>query len=172
MPTIRPITIADTKAFLDLCLCLDAETAYMMYEPGERTTTIEQQQAIISDALTSPNSTIIVAEVDGMLAGYVSANGGEFNRIRHSAYLVAGVRQQFAGQGIGKQLFAALDAWAVEQAVERLELTVRVDNDPAIRLYQRMGYEIEGTKRQSLLVEGQFVDEFYMAKLLIPHATP
>ena len=36
MMTIRDITAGDAAAFLDLCLALDHETAYMMYEPGER----------------------------------------------------------------------------------------------------------------------------------------
>jgi RimJ/RimL family protein N-acetyltransferase len=54
----------------------------------------------------------------------------------------------------------------VQAGIQRLELTVRVDNAAAIHLYQRMGYEIEGTKRRSLLVDGEFVDELYMARLL------
>jgi RimJ/RimL family protein N-acetyltransferase len=165
MLTIRDITIDDAAAFLDLCLTLDHETPFMMYEPGERTTTVDQQRDFISDMIASPNSTIIVAAAGEQLVGYVDATGGEFNRIRHSAYVVAGVRREFAGKGFGKQLFSALDAWAVANAIQRLELTVRIDNTAAIRLYKGMGYDIEGTKRQSLHVAGDFIDEFYMAKL-------
>jgi hypothetical protein len=33
-----------------------------------------------------------------------------------------------------------------------------------------MGYDIEGTKRDSLLVADELVDELYMAKLLRPDA--
>ena len=165
MLTIRDITIDDAAAFLDLCLTLDHETPFMMYEPGERTTTIDQQRGIIAAVIASPNSTIIVADAVEQLAGYVSATGGEFNRIHHSAYIVAGVRKSYAGQGVGTRLFSALDMWASANTVRRLELTVRVDNAPAIRLYKGMGYEIEGTKRQSLHVAGDFIDELYMAKL-------
>ena len=31
---------------------------------------------------------------------------------------------------------------------------------------KKMGFEIEGTKRDSLRVDGVYVDEYYMAKLL------
>lgn len=165
MLTIREITSDDAAAFLDLCLRLDGETAFMMFEPGERNTTVAQQRDMITAALASSNSTIIVAEADGELAGYVAAYGGEFNRIRHSAYVVAGVRQAFAGQGIGTRLFAELDAWAMRHGVHRLELTVRTDNGAAIRLYHRMGYDVEGTRRRSLRVDDHVVDELYMAKL-------
>lgn len=168
MVTIREITPGDASQFLDLCLRLDDETSMMMYEPGERTTTIEQQRAIIADVLDMPNSTIIVADTGDELVGYVAASGGEFNRIRHSAYVVTGVRQTHAGKGLGTLLFTALDAWAAAHGVLRLELTVRADNFQAIRLYQRMGYVIEGTKRSSLRIDHQFVDELYMAKLIAP----
>ncbi len=48
----------------------------------------------------------------------------------------------------------------------RLELTVRCDNTSAIALYQKQGFTIEGTKYRSLLVEGEYVDEYYMGLLL------
>jgi len=171
MLTIREIRPDDAAAFLDLCLALDHETSFMMYEPGERQTTESEQRAIIEQALNMGNSTIIVADAGFQLAGYVAATGGEFNRIRHSAYVVAGVRQAYAGHGLGTRLFTALEQWALATGLRRLELTVRADNAAAIRLYQRMGYEIEGTKRDSLLVDGVLIDELYMARLLTP-STP
>jgi RimJ/RimL family protein N-acetyltransferase len=79
---------------------------------------------------------------------------------------VVGIRHKFAGQGIGKKLFEALERWAVEHGLHRLELTVMCHNERAIRLYQKMGYNIEGVKQDSLRVDGRYVDEYYMAKIL------
>jgi RimJ/RimL family protein N-acetyltransferase len=170
MVTIREILPDDAARFLELCLNLDAETSFMMYEPGERQTTVAGQRDIIEQIRSTAHSTIIVADTGRELAGYVAANGGEFNRVRHTAYIVAGVRQAYAGQGIGTLLFTALDEWARTTELRRLELTVRADNAAAIHLYQKMGYDIEGTKRDSLLVVDELVDELYMAKLLRPEA--
>jgi RimJ/RimL family protein N-acetyltransferase len=39
-------------------------------------------------------------------------------------------------------------------------------NIAGIALYKKMGFEIEGTKRDSLLINGEYVDEYYMSKLL------
>ena len=39
-------------------------------------------------------------------------------------------------------------------------------NESAKRLYLSRGFEIEGTKRNSLRIDGEYVDEFYMSKLL------
>jgi RimJ/RimL family protein N-acetyltransferase len=163
---IRAISEDDARRFLDLCTALDDESTLMMYERGERPTEIYAQRDAIRAVLASENSTIIVADADGVLAGYVGAVGGEFNRTRHSAYVVAGVRAAYGGQGIGTALFVALDAWARQHDILRLELTVQSRNAAAIGLYRKMGYEIEGTKRRSLVIDGVCVDELYMAKLL------
>jgi L-phenylalanine/L-methionine N-acetyltransferase len=49
--------------------------------------------------------------------------------------------------------------------VRRLELAVYVDNAPAIRLYKRFGFEIEGTRRAAAFRDGAFVDDHVMARL-------
>lgn len=47
----------------------------------------------------------------------------------------------------------------------RLELEVYTDNEPAIRLYERFGFEREGTKRRDAFRGGQYVDSYLMAGL-------
>ncbi len=163
---IRAIRVSDAEQFLNLCKKLDTETQFMMLEPGERTTTVEQQQAQIERLLPTENRAVFVAERDGQLVGYLAAFGGEFKRNKHSVYIVIGILQDFTGQGIGKQLFLALEDWAHRQHIHRLELTVMTHNKAGIALYKKQGFEIEGTKRHSLLVNGHYVDEYYMAKLL------
>ena len=58
-----------------------------------------------------------------------------------------------------------LEAWADEHEITRLELTVMAHNERAQRLYLSRGFEIEGTKRNSMRVDGAYVDELYMAKV-------
>lgn len=163
---IRTILISDAEQFLNLCKKLDTETQFMMLEPGERTTTVEEQQAQIARLLMLENQTIFVAEYNGQLVGYLAALGGEFQRNRHSVYIIIGILQAFTGQGIGTQLFRTLEEWAQLQRIHRLELTVMVHNEAGLALYKKQGFEIEGTKRDSLLVNGKYVDEYYVAKLL------
>jgi RimJ/RimL family protein N-acetyltransferase len=163
---IREVAPQDAARFLALCLALDAETTYMMLEPGERQTTVAEQRAEIAATLASGNSTILVAAAGHELAGYVAVTGGRYRRERQTGYIVAGVRQAYAGQGLGTRLFEALEVWARAHGLHRLELTVQGRNTAAVRLYTRQGFEIEGTRRQPLLVAGAFVDELYMAKLL------
>lgn len=39
-------------------------------------------------------------------------------------------------------------------------------NEAALHLYEKNGFQREGIKKNSMVVNGQFVDEYYMAKLL------
>jgi RimJ/RimL family protein N-acetyltransferase len=163
---IRTICEDDAEQFLSLCKQLDLETQFMLLEPGERKTTLEEQRAQIEILLRHENQTIFVAEQDNQLVGYLAASGGTFKRNSHSAYLVTGILQGFTGQGIGTQLFQRLEEWAKQQHIHRLELTVMTHNTAGIALYKKQGFAIEGTKRDSLLINGQYVDEFYMSKVL------
>lgn len=43
---------------------------------------------------------------------------------------------------------------------------VRVTNDRGIKLYERCGYKIEGTRKKAALINGNFVDEYFIAKIL------
>ena len=166
MVAIRQIRETDAGAFLALCKALDDETQFMLLEPGERQTTVKEQQDRIRGILSKDNHTILIAENDGGLVGYVAGLGGPYRRNRRTVNVVMGIVKTFGGQGLGAKLLAELERWAREHEIHRLELTVMAHNERAISLYRKMGFEIEGTKQHSLSVGGAFVDEYYMAKLL------
>ena len=56
------------------------------------------------------------------------------------------VLQAYQRAGIGTQLLEGLLGHAVEQGVERVWLTVERWNNPAIALYERVGFEATGTE--------------------------
>jgi RimJ/RimL family protein N-acetyltransferase len=163
---IRAIRESDSEQFLLLGKALDEETQFMMLEPGERTMTVEEQTQRIGNVLSQDNQMIFVVERENQLVGFLGASGGNHRRNHDCVHIVIGIRQDFAGQGIGKELFEALEKWAIDHALHRLELTVMSHNERAIHLYQKMGFKIEGTKKDSLLVNGTYVDEYYMARIL------
>lgn len=59
-----------------------------------------------------------------------------------------------------------MGVWARNNDVKRLELTVMQDNIVAQHLYEKNGFVIEGTRKEALLVDGQYVNEYYMSKIL------
>lgn len=166
MITIRPVTIDDAAAFLALRQHIDIETKFMMLEPGERQTTVEQERERIAAMLRADNKMTWVAEDDGQLVGWLWANGGDYRRNHHNVHIVIGLRESHTGRGLGTRLFEACEQWARQKHLHRLELVVMTHNARGIALYKKMGFEIEGAARHSMQVDGEYVDLYYMSKLL------
>ncbi|MEI3605039.1 GNAT family protein [Pseudogracilibacillus sp. SE30717A] len=166
---IREIEISDAEKLSYLIQQVEASSEYMLWESGEKEINSMQQNKRIDRIKNSENSTILVAENDrNELVGYLFAIGGNAKRNKHSAYVVVGISEKYRGQGIGSKLFNELDQWATNHGIHRLELTVVTRNEAGLTLYKKMGFEIEGTKRHSLFISNEFVDEYYMSKLISP----
>lgn len=87
-------------------------------------------------------------------------------RRRHVGQVGMAIRDDWQGKGAGTALMQAMidlaDKWL---NLSRLELEVYTDNEPAVRLYKKSGFVIEGTLRQYAYREGEFVDVYAMARL-------
>ena len=60
---------------------------------------------------------------------------------------------------------AAIDLADKWLNLTRLELTVFTDNEPAIALYRKFGFETEGTLRKYAFCDGEFADVYAMARV-------
>lgn len=161
---IRSIKIEDAENFLCMLKKIDSETKTMMYEPGERKTTVEDMKQKIEETLSSA-ALILVAEIDDQMIGFLSIDRGFAKRIRHSGYIVIGILKNYWGKGIGSKLFVQGEKWARANNLTRLELTVMTYNIKAIKLYEKMGFKKEGVKIRSLMIDGEYIDEYYMSKI-------
>ena len=167
MLAYRSVTPDDAPAFWTMLNALDRETDHMMYEPGERASRTDP--AGLADNLRRTldgGDFLWVAEADGDIVGFLHAARGAFRRNLHTAHVVVGIRAAWRHQGAGTALFAALEDWARENGVVRLELTVESANAAARSLYEKRGFVIEGLRAKAMRVNGEFVDEYYMARLL------
>ena len=108
----------------------------------------------------------IVACVHGEVVGHLALSIYMSPRTRHSGHFGIAVRDDWQGKGIGTELMKACvdfaDNWL---GLTRLDLRVYVDNAPAIALYKKFGFEIEGTHRRFAFRNGEYVDAHVMARL-------
>lgn len=166
---LREIENADAEKLSNLIQQVEASSQYMLWEAGEREIENESQKKMIERMEDSNNSTILVAEnKNNELVGYLFAIGGDAKRNKHSAYIVVGISENYRGQGVGSKLFKELEQWATQHGIRRLELTVVTGNQAGLSLYKNMGFEVEGVKRYSLFINDEFVDEYYMSKIISP----
>lgn len=87
-------------------------------------------------------------------------------RRRHVAQLGMMVHDDWQGKGVGTALMQAATDFADKWLnVTRIELEVFTDNEPALRLYKKFGFEIEGTLKRHAFRDGTYVDSYFMARL-------
>jgi L-phenylalanine/L-methionine N-acetyltransferase len=109
----------------------------------------------------------LVATIEGRIIGMAHvATSPNRPRRSHAGAIGISVHEEWQGKGVGKELMRAIvdlaDNWL---NLTRLELEVYADNEAAIRLYERFGFEVEGRLRQHALRDGQFVDSIVMGRL-------
>jgi RimJ/RimL family protein N-acetyltransferase len=106
-----------------------------------------------------------VALDDGRVVGWCDIVRKRLEGFRHCGSLGMGVDKRYRGQGIGERLARAALARARQLGLERIELDVYASNQPAIRLYKKLGFVIEGVHRQARKLDGQYDDLLSMALL-------
>lgn len=162
---IREIKLEDAEKFLNMLKQLDKETKYMLFEENERSCTIEDMKERLSRR-DNKKHTIFIVEDNGEIVGFLLGDRGSANRIKHSAYVVIGMLEPYRGKGIGMALIEELFKWARNNKIIRLELTVVKDNRYAVNLYKKMGFKVEGIREKAMIVDGKYVDEYYMGRIL------
>lgn len=88
---------------------------------------------------------------------------------RHAAAHVGvvglGVLKDSRRRGIGPALLRAALENARSSGLTRIELDVREDNATALALYERLGFQREGVKRNAVRVDGKYGNVICMALL-------
>ncbi|AUU83079.1 N-acetyltransferase [Leclercia sp. LSNIH1] len=116
--------------------------------------------------MKKPGRRHLVACLDDKVVGHLALDVMENPRRSHVATFGISVSAEVQGRGAGSALMREMinlcDNWL---RIERIELTVFADNAPAIALYRKYGFEVEGTGKRFALRDGEFVDALYMARV-------
>lgn len=157
---IRPFAATDVPAFYET-----------MTHPGVSRTTLQLPASELQEYQNritpkSPTGHRLAAAVDGKMVGNISIFTSTNPRMAHSAGLGMSVHPDYWGMGVGSMLMEAIldiaDNWL---NLKRVELDVNIDNPAGVRLYQKFGFVIEGTKRFHNFGDGRWVDSYFMGRI-------
>ncbi|MBI6550596.1 GNAT family N-acetyltransferase [Xenorhabdus lircayensis] len=105
-----------------------------------------------------------VAEIDGKVVGIIRLFTYANPRRRHAVGIGIGVDEAYSGKGVGSRLMAFVVDYAFNWlGCIRIELEVFADNERAIALYSKFGFEAEGIRRMQSLRNGQYCDVMGMS---------
>jgi L-phenylalanine/L-methionine N-acetyltransferase len=108
----------------------------------------------------------LVACVDGEVVGHLGLETVTRPRRRHVGEIGMAVRDDWQGRGVGTVLMdAALDLADNWLNLTRIELSMYTDNAAGIALYEKFGFEIEGTHRHYAFRNGEYVNAYSMARI-------
>ena len=138
----------------------------MLREPGEYTFTINDERKFIRRVLKSENEFLAVVIYDNELIGSIGFRSNHLKRITHRGSLGMSVRKDFNNLGLGTLMMQHVIKQAIKMGKSKLELEVRADNLSAVHLYEKFGFELEGTIKKGFFVDNKYVDLLIMGKFL------
>jgi GNAT superfamily N-acetyltransferase len=122
---------------------------------------------LYEDAVTRHNTVesrvFFVATVDGEVIGWCHLDIPQLDKLRETAQLTVGVREERRGQGIGSQLMQRGLDWAKANGYRKLYNSVPAITENAMVFLEDHGWNTEGIRRNHYSIDGEQVDEVMMA---------
>jgi RimJ/RimL family protein N-acetyltransferase len=167
--TLRRAEPKDAEEVLAYLNQVAGESENITFGPGELGLSVEEERAFLRQITESPTSLCIIAEIGGEIAGTLSFNTGKRPRLQHAGEFGMTVLRRYWNLGIGSRMLAYFIDWARHTGmIRKINLRVRVDNLPAIHLYEKYGFVQEGRITREFYLHGQFVDAYIMGLQLDP----
>ncbi len=108
----------------------------------------------------------LVVTEDSTVVGWCDIGPREREGFRHTAELGMGLRAEVRGNGLGSRLLKRTIALCRRRRIEKLELQVYASNVPALRLYEKFGFEVEGRRVRARKLDGRYDDVVLMGLFL------
>lgn len=162
---IRPAEATDAAGLLRLSNEIRAEGVYYVAE--EPRLSVEEYAEYLR--LLDPDRNLVLAALDGTrVVGTTTVIAGYLRKTSHVAEIGIGIAADHRAAGLGRAMLTTAADWAYQRGLVRLELSVFASNERALALYRQLGFSEEGRRRAKYLIDGRYVDEIIMGRLLEP----
>ena len=157
----RPATADDADAFARVFAAVAAEERWIATEPP---VDVAERAALVREQLARGDRLFVLEDDDGRVVGCLGLH--QLN-VRGVVSLGMSILGDARGRGGGRLLMDAAIAWLQDSDMHKVELEVWPDNERAIGLYERYGFEREGIRRDHYRRrDGSLRSSLIMARLL------
>ncbi|MBF1005105.1 MAG: GNAT family N-acetyltransferase [Lachnospiraceae bacterium] len=169
----RPIVLRnarpeDAEDLIRYLKTTSAETPYLIREPEEITMTDTKERQLIQAKIDADRELMLVAFLDGKHVGNCSLMSiAPYKRYKHRCEVAIALYKEYCGCGIGKAMLQIILDVAKKVGYEQAELEVVAENEDAIHLYEKLGFEKYGTFPDNMkFADGSYMDAYWMMKKL------
>lgn len=163
---LRNLTGKDANAYYEFVKQIPTESTNTMLYIGQEYPTLERYEQQFENDINHRTNLKLGAFDGQKMVAFLSfiCERPDHPWARHIGYFATMILKDFWGQGLGKIFLNILDEHANSVGISKIEATVRENNERAIKLYLGCGYQIEGTRKNATLINGQYINELYIAK--------
>ncbi|MEL7655445.1 MAG: GNAT family N-acetyltransferase [Bacillota bacterium] len=154
----------DAEAILSYLKQASEETTFITRYPEEVTMTVDHEEEFLANYQADQKSMMISAVVDGKIVACTGLSCVQDTiKCRHRGVFGISVQKSYWNLGIATALITELIECAKKAGFEQLELEVVCENQQALRLYQKLGFEKYGTRERSFKhKDGSYSSEYLM----------
>ena len=165
---LRPTSPNLAEEMIEYLKVTSGETPFLLRYPDEVNYTPEGEKEILGRLLDAPDSAMLVAVVDGKVAGNSAINSiGTKRKICHRCSLAIALYKEYWNLGIGTAMIGYLTELAKQIGYRQIDLEVVAENTQAQALYRKCGFTESGRRINALRFDdGSFDDEILMYKSL------
>lgn len=157
----------DAQKIVDFYNYVGGETHFLSFEENEYPLDVEAQKEAIKSTNSHPASIMILAMDGEDIAGIGTIGSGDKIKSRHQGELGIVVAKKYQAQGIGTTLMKKLiDFYKNNGITTRIQLDTSCNNEVAYKLYEKLGFEIEGRLKNTQLIDGEYSDLYVMGLML------
>jgi len=162
--TVRRAEPGDADQLTHLAEAVSGEPeAWLISADGEWRSSGDERRYLKAVRRYAHAAVFVAERPDGELVGRLSVARDAHPASAHVADIGLMVAKDARRQGVGWALLEAAVDWARTSGVRKLELHVFPWNEPAIRLYEKFGFEREGFRKGHYRRAGEDVDAILMA---------
>lgn len=162
---IRPAIASDARNLNRYVRHIFATSEHLITRPHEFATGPFRQRMWIAGKATNPYETCLIATDGKDIVGMIDSWTDRRERVKHVTTFAMSVHPDWHGQGIGRRLLTSFVDWVRDNdRLEKIELHVHADNESAIALYKKCGFEQEGVRKRAIRYnKNDFTDDILMA---------
>ena len=158
MVEIRKATALDAENILEYCRIVGGESDGLTFGAEGVSITVEREKEYLESILHSDKQLYLVAADGNEIVGTAVFSCYAKPRLAHRGEISISVKKSMWGNHIGTRLMEEILSFARNTAkAEIISLEVRSDNERAIALYKKLGFEKIGTFDGFMKINGQYI---------------